>query len=271
MRHRFTSLLLMVFLVAAPARAAASSTWAPTDIATVHPGVQTETDGNQCTSNFVFTDADGNVYIGQSAHCAGTGPATDTNGCEAATMPLGTAVAVDGARAPGTLVYSSWVAMQSNGESDPNVCAYNDFALVKLDPADHGSVNPSVPVWGGPTRLGANTSVGDKVYTYGNSGLRFGLTATSPKEGYSLGETGGGWSHEVYTVTPGVPGDSGSAVLAAGGAALGTLSTLNFLPFPAANGVSDLANEVAYAQRAGGFNNLQLAIGTEPFAGGLLP
>ena len=35
--------------------------------------------------------------------------------------------------------------MQANGETDAETCAYNDLALVKLDPADAAKVNPSVP------------------------------------------------------------------------------------------------------------------------------
>jgi hypothetical protein len=31
----------------------------------------------------------------------------------------------------------------SEGETDANTCAYNDLALVKIDPADHDKVNPS--------------------------------------------------------------------------------------------------------------------------------
>ena len=64
--------------------ATAAPTWAPAASAAVHPGVQTITNGGQCTSNFVFYDASNNVYIGQAAHCAGTGGNTETNGCSAA-------------------------------------------------------------------------------------------------------------------------------------------------------------------------------------------
>lgn len=270
MRLRLIPFLVAVMAVLVPSNATAQPAWAPADGAAVHPGVQTFTDGAQCTANFVFTNGS-DVLIGQAAHCAGTGAATDTNGCEADTLPLGTQVEVDGASRPGTLVYSSWVTMQGNGENDEDTCAYNDFALVKLDPSDVDVVNPSVPHWGGPTSVGATTGFGDRVYSYGNSGLRFGLTPTSPKEGYSLGQSGGGWTHDIYTVTPGIPGDSGSGVLSDTGAALGTLSTVAALPFPASNGVGDLAHELAYARQQGGFTGLQLALGTEPFVGGVLP
>src|SRR5688500_18574277 len=92
--------------LAAAGAATAEPTWAPAGSATVHPGVQTFTEGAQCTSNFVFFDAANNVYIGQAAHCSGTGAANETNGCEAGSLPNGTQVEVDGASRPGTMVYN---------------------------------------------------------------------------------------------------------------------------------------------------------------------
>lgn len=260
----------LLAIVLLPASASAEPTWAPADTATVHPGVQTYTAGGQCTANFVFTDGD-EVFIGQAAHCAGTGGSTATDGCTSGSLPLGTEVEVGGASQPGELVYSSWLAMQAAGETDADTCAYNDFALVRLDPADHGSVNPTVPHWGGPDGLNtAGTAAGDVVHSYGNSSLRQGITLLSPKTGFSLGTSGGGWTHSVYTLTPGVPGDSGSAFLDADGNALGTLSTLALAPLPASNGVGDLARELAYAQ-AHGMAGVELALGTEAFDGNQLP
>src|SRR3954454_12009342 len=133
----------------------------------VHPGVQTFTDGAQCTSNFVFSDGS-STYLGQAAHCSGTGAATDTNGCSSQSLPIGTAVEVTGASKPGTLVYNSWLTMQAKGETDADTCAGNDLALVKLDPADVANVNPSVPFWGGPTGLlNGTVAAGGKVLSYG--------------------------------------------------------------------------------------------------------
>jgi len=249
--------------------AAAEPTWAPAATAPVHPGVQTDTQGAQCTSNFVFFDPSNTVYLGQAAHCAGTGGNTETNGCTAPTLPVGTPVTVDGATKPGTLAYSSWATMQANGETDADTCAYNDISLIRLDPADAGKVNPSVPFWGGPTGIAGTTAQGDKVLSYGNSSLRAGITQLSPKEGLSLGASGGGWTHQVYTVTPGIPGDSGSAFMDANGKAFGVLSTLQLAPLPAANGVSDLSRMLAYLHAHGG-PDVQLANGTEEFSGPLL-
>ena len=271
MRTKVSLLCVVALIFFLPSGAGAEPAWAPADQATIHPGVMTFTDGAQCTSNFVFFDASNNVYIGQAAHCAGLGGATETDGCDAESLPLGTPVEVDGASAPGTLAYSSWVTMRDRQERDGNTCAYNDFALIKLAAVDYAKVNPSVPFFGGPNAVGATSSFGDKVYSYGNSSLRFGFSPLSPKEGVSLGQCCGGWSHDVYTETPGIPGDSGSAFLSETGAALGTLSTVAILPFPASNGVGDLAHELDYAQRFGGINGLQLALGTEDFTGGITP
>jgi hypothetical protein len=246
----------------------AATAWAPAATATIHPGVQTLTAGAQCTANFVFADSS-NVYIGQAAHCSGTGGSTDTNGCTSASLPLGTPVTVTGASKPGTLVYNSWLTMQAQGETDANTCAYNDLALVRLDPADVAKVNPSIPHWGGPVGLAvAGTTAGQTVYSYGNSELRGGVTALSPKTGISLGDAGGGWSHDVTTVSPGIPGDSGSAFLDATGHALGILSTLELAPIPASNGVGDLPLEVAYLHTHTAFT-ATLVPGTEAFRAGL--
>ena len=68
--------------------------------------------------------------------------------------------------------------------------------------------------------------LGDTVYSYGNSSLRGGVTKLSPKQGVVVQGEGNGWSRTVYTVTPGIPGDSGSAFLSGSGQAIGVLSTL---------------------------------------------
>jgi hypothetical protein len=265
MQRRIFAGLVTAIAIAAIAPAGASA-WAPASSATVHPGVQTFTAGAQCTSNFVFTNG-ADTYIGQAAHCSGTGAATETDGCDSASLPLGTDVEVTGASRPGKLVYNSWLTMQAKGESDPDTCAYNDLALVKLDPADVGKVNPSVPGFGGPTGVGGPSKLGDDVFSYGNSELRGGVTQLSPKQGKVIEDTG--WSRTVYTVTPGIPGDSGSVFLNGSGQAIGVLSTVAIAPTPLSNGVGDLGRELTYA-RANGFGGLTLANGTQPFKADLV-
>jgi hypothetical protein len=258
------AVVLVVALVPGTA-AAAGSTWAPAAQATIHPGVMTVTNGGDCTANFIFYNAT-DVFIGQAAHCASTGAPTETSGCTAGTKPLGTPVTIAGASKPGTLVYSSWITMAQRGEKDANTCDFNDLALVKLDRADLGKVNPSVPFFGGPTSIATGpVAVGEGVLTYGNSPLRAGISALSPKEGVIIRDEGDGWSHICYTATPGVPGDSGSAVLTKDGKALGVLTSLAVAPLAGSNGVGDLSRELAYLNAHGGLGAVSLALGTEPF------
>ncbi|MDO9455024.1 hypothetical protein [Nocardioides sp.] len=291
--NRFTRLLasgttaaLAAALLLAPspgeaAPAKRKTTFTAASRATITPGVMAYTAGAQCTANFVFTDAVGGVYVGYAAHCAGKGEATDTNGCGTASLPLGTKVdfvrggslVSGGTRlGGGRLAYSSWLTEKKIGITDPTTCAYNDFALVKVDPKDVKKVNPSVPFWGGPSGLDTNgLRLGDQVWSYGNSSLRAGLTVLSPKLGAGLGDAASdrGWSHPLYTVTPGIPGDSGSGFMTAGGKAVGTLSTVALAPLPASNNLGDLAKELAFAQKHSGIKGLQLTRGTVAFNGRL--
>ena len=231
--------------------AASSATAAAGDIS---PGVMTDTVGGQCTANFVFTDGT-DTFIGQAAHCSGLGAVTDTNGCESESLPLGTRIEVDGASRPGILAYNSWRTMQAVGETDENACRYNDFALVKIHPADRASISPRIPVLGGPTGIDRDgVGLGEEVFSYGNSSLRSGITQLSPKQGVSLGTAADGWTHPVYTLTPGVPGDSGSPFVNGTGQALGVLSTLSIAPTPLSNNVSDLGRMLDYANSKAGLD-----------------
>ena len=279
---RFLLLAPCVLVLALTAGAGSASAWAPESSATIHPGVMTFTNASsflggasQCTANFVFTDASGNVYLGQAAHCSSTGEDTETNGCSTKSLPLGTKIysgdivngGVNEGTLIGTLAYNSWLAMQKAGEKDPATCAYNDLALIKIAAGQVKNVNPTVPFWGGPNGLASSLAAqGSQVYTYGNSILRLGISVLSPKTGVSLGESeeSNGWSQQLYTVTPGIPGDSGSGFMDSSGNALGVLSTVEFAPTPASNGVGSLSKELAYANSATGLG-LEVAKGTTAF------
>lgn len=262
-------------LTAAPG-AQAEAPYASAVDATITPGVQMYTDGAQCTANFIFEDVGGTgaTYIGYAAHCAGAGgEATDTNGCVAPALAPGREVEISGADNPGTLAYSSWYTMQRSdvNENDPNTCRYNDFALVQIHPDDVAKVNPSVPHWGGPVGLDVDgVAGGETVRSYGNSGLRLGLTPLSPKTGLSMGTAGGGWTHQTYTVSPGIPGDSGSGLLDSEGRAAGVLSTLAIAPLTGSNNYTDLARALDYANSKGGMD-VELVEGDVVFDGSKLP
>jgi len=264
-RATVPALVVTAMLALAALAPSAASAWAPAGSATINPGSETITAGGQCTSNFVFQGGS-DVYLGQAAHCSSTGGQTSTDGCETGSQPLGTQVQVEGASQPGTMVYNSWLTMQANGEDDPDTCAYNDLALVRLDPADVSKVNPSVPGFGGPTGLGPSSAMlGDTVYSYGNSSLRFGIGQLKPKQGVVIQGEGNGWSRTVLTVTPGIPGDSGSGFMSGSGEAIGVLSTLQVLPLAGSNGVGDLRHELDYMHGNSSFSGVQLVNGTQPF------
>lgn len=268
---------------------AATIAWAPAATATVHPGVMTFTSSkygtgffsqgsSQCTANFVFTDGT-TVYLGQAAHCSSTGTDTQTSGCTTPSLPLGTRVAVGGdpelsplvKSYTGTLVYNSWLAMQAAKETNSDACQYNDFALIQLPTDGAADTNPSVPILGGPTGLGTTASLGDTVYSYGNSMLRAGVKPLSPKAGVTLGSSARGWTQSVYTASPGVPGDSGSGFMNGTGQAIGVLSTVELAPCTASNGVGSLSLELNWMHSHGYFTGVQLAPGTQPFVGAALP
>src|ERR1700732_720313 len=143
------SLLLRLAALASLSGAASASAWAPAASATIHPGVMTFTGGSsflngagQCTANFVYSDSSGNGYLGQAAHCSSTGSSTETNGCTSKSLALGTPIyagelvngGIQNGTLIGTLAYNSWLAMQKAGEKNTPTCAYNDLALIKIDP-----------------------------------------------------------------------------------------------------------------------------------------
>jgi hypothetical protein len=96
------------------------------------------------------------------------------------------------------------------------------------------------------------------------------VTKLSPKQGVVVQNQGDGWSRDVYTLTPGIPGDSGSGFMNSSGQAIGTLSTLTILPTVGSNGVGDLSSELDYMRAHSSFGGVQLVPGTRPFSPDLI-
>lgn len=233
------ALLLSVPLLAAAAPEPAPSSWPPLSSATVRPGVRVFAAGSQCTTNFVFTSPDNStLYVGTAAHCVDG-------------LAIGARVDI-APDAKGTLAYSSWSTMARVGEKSTEALSYNDFALVRVDDAHRAKVHPAMRHFGGPVALADSTTVlrGEKVLTYGNSGLRMGVEPSNWHEGYVIGDNFYSWTRSVATVTPGVFGDSGSGLMTGDGRAAGIVVTLG----GGWNGVTMLDKALAYAKQKEGID-----------------
>ncbi len=296
--HLITATCVALVIAFPVALSGSSQAGAITDLtpsATVYPGIELWVDVgggnyNGCTANFVFTNGT-TQYIGMAAHCAGTGGDTDT-ACNSPVVPDGTPVFIGEPvlgvgssglelNAPetvgpeiGTMAYNSWVTMQADGDASDSssaACQYNDLSLVQILPGL--SVDPTVPVFGGPDGLSDIPASGSTVYSYQNSTLRLGLELLSPKVGISLGPTSGtdGWNTLVETVTPGIPGDSGSGFMDANGNAFGELSTITVgvstSGLGVGNGVNSLAMELQFLNSTGLLGTVSLVPGATPFSG----
>lgn len=218
----------------------------------IRPGVIVTAQGSQCTSNFIYSDAAGDYYLGAAAHCFSPDASTGADPCQARNLPLGTAVEIENAAFMGSLAYSSWAAMQQQGEvAGTEICVDNDFALIRIDPRDLDNVHPAAHVYGGPTALyEGRAPVGDRVYSYGQSPFHFGVESLQAKQGQISSQTPGGWRYTISTDNPGLSGDSGSAVLHESGRALGVLTTVGAcvgLCPTVSNGVANLELALAYA------------------------
>jgi hypothetical protein len=263
-----------VFGLAWPSVAAAAPTESAAPAAqsqaagSITPGVLmltpiNENSANACTASFVFSGG-GKTYLGYAAHCAGAGTSMGLSGCRERSLPLGSKVLIEdknGTRSNGQLAYSSWATMQQRGETNQSLCLLNDFALVQVDPSVVSTVDPTVPILGGPTGLDTNgLTPGQPVFSYQpNNG------GTVVKEGDVVSEGAGGRSHRVLTNPPGRPGDSGSGYMDGDGKAFGVLS-VQYLDGSGANGVTDLAMALSYANRYGGIGQIGLVPGRKPFA-----
>ena len=260
----------------APARTSSGAAFAPAGSGAVGPGAELLTeigpDLASCTANFVFSASDPSgadrVFLGSAAHCHAEGESLD--GCANDVLPLGTPVAVvgpDGREITAELAYSSWAAMQEAGETDPDLCELNDLALLAIAPDDVDLVDPSVPVFGGPTGLDVDGLAPDEVVVSYQNDEDASYEVMRAKQGVNLGDADArGLGYVVQTATPGLPGDSGSGYLDGDGRAFGVLSTEIVLDDgEVVNGVTDLAQALEYAAAHGG-PDVAVVEGAAPFS-----
>ena len=265
------ALALAVFacaIVAGPASAAPS--WAPASSATIHPGVQTFTDGAQCTANFVFYDAS-NVYLGQAAHCSGTGTATETNGCDSGSLPIGTPVDIGGSQ-------PRHAGLQLVADDAGRRRDQRRRLRVQRPRAGEGRSGrrrqgqPVDPVLGRADRRRQQRHRPGRHRPQLRQLRRCAAASPSsaPSRARASATTATAGATPSTPSRPASPATPGSAFLNATGKALGVLSTVAIAPLAGSNGVGDVAKELAYANSTGGFG-VTLAQGTEAFTGPLLP
>lgn len=214
--------------------------WPDADEADIRPGARIVIeDRGQCTANFVFRGTahrSDRLYLGTAAHCVGDS--------------IGNAVRLRSGTGPviGHVAFSAW---KESGYSLGFGGGERDFALIEIDPAMHAEVHPSMVHFGGPTGVMPveEVAAGQKVATYGNSGLRFGLHPANHREGYVTSVTAP-WTVHVFTVTPAVWGDSGSGMIMGDGRALGVVVTLGLVP-PGSTGITVLTTSLDLAATTG--------------------
>ncbi|HWL37888.1 MAG TPA: hypothetical protein VNQ77_17010 [Frankiaceae bacterium] len=159
-----------------------------------------------CTANFVFKKR--STYgLGTAGHCA----AKDAIGA----YPDVTAYVVPpaGQGAPGFYHIGKFVLSRDNGVGE-------DFAMISIYPQYASWMNPTMPVWGGPT--GVYTSTAPTVVKHFGHGLVVG-TGGTPRAGVApVWDAVNGKAFAWYGA--GLNGDSGSAVNVATGEGAGNFT-----------------------------------------------
>lgn len=181
-----------------------------------------------CTANFVWRDAGGSLYLGAAGHCFLGDDAVGGSELDDPDSPDLSGVTVEacvdctfgGATALSTGVRGEVVELgdvvYARQESDDGTQVGEDFGLVAIPGDAEHLVDPSMPTWGGPTATG-RIDGGEEVVQYGNGVVTGETVATKGRTGAgtSQDDGAGAW----YAALPAAPGDSGSAVQVADGAA----------------------------------------------------
>lgn len=219
--------------------------WPEVSEAEIRPGVRLHIGDGACTSNFLFrTPGNETLYLGTAAHCFGDpNDATD----EAVEVPD-----------VGRIGRVAFNAFEHGGTTAP------DFGLIELLNTDsvRGVTHPAMKHFGGPTKLADSSQVltGDEIMGYGGSPQRAPNDPENPREGWVVhpDEPGNdqGDRLTIYTVQPGIQGDSGMGFMDKEGGALCVLVTALNSPLwqvleqrdtPNVNWCETLDNALAYA------------------------
>lgn len=162
-----------------------------------------------CTANFVFQKS-GTYGIGTAGHCAAKDALGGFPDVTAYVVPPPTS-----GQLPGFYNIGKFVLSRNGGIG-------NDFAMVQIYPQYQSWVNPTMPVWGGPT--GVYTSNDPTVVQHFGHGLVVG-TGGTPRAGVApIWTARKGTAFAWYGA--GFEGDSGSGVRVVTGEAAGNFTHL---------------------------------------------
>jgi hypothetical protein len=118
----------------------------------IHPGVHVNYGDVTCAVGAVMREGR-RLFLAVPASCGGVNLGKTQDGCSAPQSPKGVPVSIQGAKHPGTLVYSSYSEMQLHGVTNPTRCYYNDLSLVRVDRRDRAKVSAAIPGVGVPRRV----------------------------------------------------------------------------------------------------------------------
>lgn len=186
--------------------------------APIHPGVRIGDEAfagiatgrtGGCTGAFLFTDLDGNAYLGTAAHCLGDDE-----------------MSVAGV-ARARVAYCSFATDGGACATDPTSGDRNDFGLLQLAAADVALAHPSVRGAGGPRALAhcGDLAPGARVVAYGNSSYKPDAEPLKQLQGEVL-ERLDEFTLVVRFIPSAIPADSGSPVLTLEGDAVGVMRAL---------------------------------------------
>lgn len=209
--RRSILIALAMCTLAPPANVAAAPRTLP-----IQPGAQVATPRGTCTLNFVFREANGTTYIGTAGHCGREGQVART---------------LHPNREIGPIVFSE-------ERPAPGI----DFALIRIDPARYGEVEPAMRLFGGPVGLTnpRRTEPGDLLAISGYGVGAGSFEATRHRFGSLLGDD----ENQYLANMAAVPGDSGGPVLHfRTGEALGVISRFN-LDVPASTDIGPTVQRI---------------------------
>jgi hypothetical protein len=221
--RRVLALAALAAVCVLPTAAACVSTGGKT----LAPGDELDVTDHICTLGFLVADSSG-LYFSTAGHCIHV---NDT-----ASNPT------IGKFGVGAFHY---LVPETGSESDGS--PGEDFALIRIDPADYAQVSPTVCGWGGPKGLYTDTPGSGGVKHYGSGeGMTVAGPTTQQRQGFNLLNN----NTAFYWTGAGVPGDSGSAVLSDDLRAVGVLTHLIVSP-PSDNGGTHLLRGFQLASAAG--------------------